>query len=153
MYANMTREQVIDDAVEKFDAGFNCAEAVFAAGAAYAGISSPLIPRAATALGAGVGRMQNLCGIISGGVMAIGLVYGRDDQNGDRFKPYELARRYAAAVERIRSSTMCSEITGVDMADPDQNAAFRQPGGVHYTVCGPLMRRALDELFAILDGE
>lgn len=147
----MTHEQAVNYAVERFDAGLNCAEAVLAAAAKYAGVDSALIPRAATPFGAGIGRAQGVCGLATGGAMAIGILFGRDDETGDREKPYALVKRYLAAIERAKGTTSCRDITGIDMSNPAEAASYRQPGGVHFTVCGPLMRSALAELLTLFD--
>ena len=43
-----------------------------------AGIESPCVPRIASGFGGGIGRQGETCGAVTGGVMALGLIYGRD---------------------------------------------------------------------------
>ena len=56
---------------------YNCCESVLLVLAEYLGISSKLIPKIGTAMGAGVGLNGLLCGSISGVAMAIGIKHGR----------------------------------------------------------------------------
>ena len=94
----MNREQVEHRAEELFQGGLHCAEAVLAAvlegqGMDAAGIS----PRAASAFGGGVGRSkQSLCGALSGGFIALGLLQGRDTA-GEKWDAV------AAAAESVRA--------------------------------------------------
>lgn len=64
-------------AVEKYRSlGFNCAEAIVMACNEVYGTDLPV--RAATAFGGGL-SCGEVCGACAGGVMAIGMLFGRDD--------------------------------------------------------------------------
>ncbi|OGR35765.1 MAG: oxidoreductase [Desulfovibrionales bacterium GWA2_65_9] len=110
----MNREQVEQRAEELFQGGLHCAEAVLAAvlegqgqGQNVTGVS----PRAASAFGGGVGRSKKaLCGALSGGLIALGLLQGRDT-------PDEKWDAVAVAAEAVRSRfeagygcTTCGEV-------------------------------------------
>src|SRR5512145_3057575 len=60
--------------------GLHCAEAVFLAVLESADAhGDPLVPRAASCFGAGVGRTkEELCGALAGGLLAAGCLLGRD---------------------------------------------------------------------------
>ncbi|MBU1041742.1 MAG: C-GCAxxG-C-C family protein [Proteobacteria bacterium] len=76
----MNRKDVEQRAEELFESGLHCAEAVLAAVLEGQGVDAAgFSPRAATAFGGGVGRSkQSLCGALSGGFIALGLLQGRD---------------------------------------------------------------------------
>ena len=62
--------------------GLWCAESVLTAVSDEAGIVSPLIPRIATGFCSGTAQTRGMCGAVAGGVMALGIVYGRDNVVG-----------------------------------------------------------------------
>lgn len=75
----MNSQQVEERAVELFENGLHCAEAVLVAVLEGQGLPLDGAPRAASAFGAGVGRSKKgLCGALSGGLIALGLAQGRD---------------------------------------------------------------------------
>lgn len=76
----MTRLDMEEDAFETICSGRNCAESVLAAALKGLGIGEQAAAtRIATAFGGGVGRSKDeLCGALAGGVMALGLLFGRD---------------------------------------------------------------------------
>jgi C_GCAxxG_C_C family probable redox protein len=62
-----------------FDGGYNCAQAVLQA---TTGRSDPELLAMAEAFGSGIGESGCLCGAVTGGVMALGLM-GRGDRSGE----------------------------------------------------------------------
>ena len=57
-----------EESERTFRAGFNCAQAVFVPFASECGIEEDEGYRIASAFGAGMGRMQETCGEVQGGV-------------------------------------------------------------------------------------
>jgi len=80
-------------AFDYHNSGFHCAEAVSKAVVeAYGQAMSQDIPKAATGFGGGVGRThQDICGAITGGVIALGCLFGRNEPGADWKDAYELA--------------------------------------------------------------
>lgn len=108
----MNRGQVEQRAEELFQDGLHCAEAVLAAVLQGQGLDpSAISPQAASAFGGGVGRSKKaLCGALSGGLIALGLLRGRTT-------PDEKWDGVAAAAEAVRSrfeagygSTTCAQV-------------------------------------------
>jgi C_GCAxxG_C_C family probable redox protein len=64
--------------------------------------------------GGGVGGTRdNLCGAITGGVAAIGLVHGRrNPPEGSRERPYEVAREFVSRFRTGFGATVCHELVG-----------------------------------------
>ena len=71
-----------EKAVEKFKAGFNCAQSVLWSYAQELHFEPDCALRIANGFGAGMGRKQEVCGAISGAIMVIGLLYGRGEHDG-----------------------------------------------------------------------
>ena len=73
-------------AVELFEEGYNCAQAVFAAFAPQMGMTEKQAARMASALGGGLCRMRETCGAVTGGMLAFGVLKGYDDPKDDEVK-------------------------------------------------------------------
>ncbi|MFH1845421.1 MAG: C-GCAxxG-C-C family protein [bacterium] len=107
--------QVENRASELFAAEYFCAESVLLAIAESRGIQSPFIPRMATGFCGGVARTGGTCGAVSGAILAINLVLGRD-------KPTESVEVNYAAVEALLDmfnaefgSLSCPALIGCDL--------------------------------------
>jgi C_GCAxxG_C_C family probable redox protein len=97
---------------EEFLSGYNCAQSVLAAFSEETGISSDTALKIATGLGAGMGRNQEVCGAVTGGILVLGLKHGRgvnDEQSATAFtyqKTQELMRQFSEK----HGSYICREL-------------------------------------------
>lgn len=82
-----------------------------------------------------------MCGAVTGALMALGVMAGRE-AGGDQTRCKALAGRFLRDFTAEYGTLTCMGLTGVDMKDPAQMAAFRAPGGKHYTVCTGCVRWA-----------
>jgi C_GCAxxG_C_C family probable redox protein len=82
------------------------------------GIESPVIPRVASAFGGGMGGIGSVCGAVSGAMIAIGLVHGREEPSQPRDQYYALAQQVYRGFQEEMGSTICRELTGVDLTTP-----------------------------------
>jgi C_GCAxxG_C_C family probable redox protein len=115
--SNKTLEKrIIQLAAESFWKGFHCSEAVLIAMAGYIGVTSELIPKIATGFGGGIASSGSVCGALVGGVMAIGIKYGRSEviQIKADQKTKNLARQFTRQFEKIAGSTLGYDITQCD---------------------------------------
>jgi len=67
-------------AIRKFTDGYNCAQAVFYSFCDELKIEKEIALKLGTGFGAGMGRKEEVCGAISGGIMVIGAKYGRGEK-------------------------------------------------------------------------
>ncbi len=99
-------------AVAKFASGYNCAQSVLSVFCDDLGLSKDQALRIACGFGAGMGRKEEVCGAVSGGIMVIGLKYGRGD-NDDR-KTTEVAyakvRELMDRFSQIHGSYLCRRL-------------------------------------------
>lgn len=99
--------------------GLYCAETVLKEIADRNGIDSPLIPRIATGLCSGMARTCGPCGALTGGILALNIIHGRDNEA----QPVE--RNYAVVqelIERFRAehgSIHCHKLLGCDLGTPE----------------------------------
>ncbi len=108
--------QVSQRSLELFKSGFFCAESVLQAIAESQGIQSDLIPRIATGFCSGISRTGGMCGAVSGGIMGIGLVAGRNSPAESLEPAYSLAQKLIRAFEEQYGSVNCRQLIGCDLA-------------------------------------
>lgn len=75
----MTRSE---QAVSKFMEGYNCAQAVFFSFCDDLLIDKDKALKIACGFGAGMGRKEEVCGAVTGGIIVIGAKYGRGVNDG-----------------------------------------------------------------------
>lgn len=117
----------------------NCAQCVIAAVQDSLGIIENSVFKGAYGL-AGGGGLTSLgtCGAISGAIMLIGVLYGRerhDFASGGRYPGYKLSRKIIEKFKQEYGGILCSEIQtklmgkSFDLMDRQQYAAFEEAGG------------------------
>ena len=99
-------------AFDYHNSGFHCAEAVSKAVVeTYGQGMSQDIPKVATAFGGGVGRThQDICGALTGGVIALGCLFGRNEPGADWTDAYELAAELKRRFIRELGTTNCGAL-------------------------------------------
>jgi C_GCAxxG_C_C family probable redox protein len=98
-----------------FRNGANCAQAVVGAYAEECGLEFDQAMRLASSFGAGMGRLREVCGAVSGMLMVIGLKEGYCDLWSKEVKDQHYARVQALAAE-FKSKTgslICRELLGL----------------------------------------
>jgi C_GCAxxG_C_C family probable redox protein len=118
-----------EKAVELFASGFNCTESVLLALSEQFHEESPIIPRIATGFGAGIGRSGQICGALSGSVMAIGLLKGCDNGEGEREKrnaAYESVLQMIKAFEKEFGNSQCRILTQCDLQTQKGKEKYRK---------------------------
>lgn len=116
-----------------FDSGYYCAEAVLMTVADHNGIDSPLVPAIATGFCSGVSRTSGMCGALTGGILGLNLVYGRDRETESVEQNYRMVQRLVSEFRARCGSTECSELLGCDLGTAAGQQAFR--AGQLHTRC------------------
>ena len=106
----MTKRE--EKAKNLFLQGYNCAQAVFGAFADECGLSEETAIKIASSFGGGMGGMREVCGAVSGMLMAAGLLYGYDQADDKKAKSAHYARvRELAEQFRTENGTIiCKEL-------------------------------------------
>lgn len=102
-------------AVELFESGYNCCQSVFAAYAGCFGMDRETALKISCPMGAGVGRMREICGTVSAMAMLAGLKEGNTDPENDEAKErmYSLVRRMSDRFQEKQKSIVCRELLGL----------------------------------------
>ncbi|MFA6472182.1 MAG: C-GCAxxG-C-C family protein, partial [Candidatus Latescibacterota bacterium] len=70
-----------DRACAKFLEGYNCAQSVFYSFSDDLGFEKDTALKIACGFGAGMGRKEEVCGAVTGGILVIGARYGRGEKD------------------------------------------------------------------------
>lgn len=116
-------------AVETFKEGYNCAQAVFATYADCFGMERETALKMSGAMGAGVGRMREVCGAVSSMALLAGLKEGNADPQDEAAKEhiYALVRRMSARFKEEHGTIICRELLGLDSAEESAKPSVRTP--------------------------
>ena len=90
------------------------------------GIRSDVIPTIATGFCGGMSRTGNLCGAVSGGVMALGLAFGRHTPQDSREPAYTAVQAFLIGFEARFGSLTCPGLTGCHLGTPEGMEKFHQ---------------------------
>jgi C_GCAxxG_C_C family probable redox protein len=125
-----TLEEGVEHASECWTRQLNCAESVLRGVCFAQGID--LVDQArrmATPFGGGIGRSEDTCGALIGGVLAIGVSLGRTAPEQDRLRSYEAAGKLYKTFQARFGSTCCKVLNKGDFKTPE-----------HRTRCGEYVR-------------
>jgi len=117
----------IETAVGRFLSGHNCAQAVFTTYAPPFGIGEGDALRIATGFGGGMGRLQEVCGAVTGAFLAISACCGMRQPADEAAKDetyglvHELGRRFAS----LHGSLLCRDLLGCDLNTEEGKARFK----------------------------
>jgi C_GCAxxG_C_C family probable redox protein len=137
-----------DLAVEQFDRGYNCAEAILLALAPGAMVEPQ---RAGTAFGGGIARRGLTCGCLTGCAVAVGLRLGRTspDDKDTKELVYRVVNDVFRRVEEEFGTLECRKLTGLDFNQENPQAELDR---VHAEVCTKLVRFVADAALAELEA-
>lgn len=99
-------------AANKFSSGYNCAQSVLYSFCDYLQLDKNLALKLACGFGAGMGRNQEVCGAVSGGILVIGIKHGRGI-NEDRQvteNTYKLTQELMNRFEQEHGSCVCRQL-------------------------------------------
>ena len=101
------------EASELFNSGLYCSQAVLGAFCEKYGMEKDLAFKISCGLNSGV-RCADVCGVVSGAILVIGLKYG-DDKAVCNLKTEE----YIKAFKEKNGSIICRDLLGCDISTPD----------------------------------
>lgn len=144
----------VEEAEANFKAGYNCAQAVFAAYADLFGMDRETALKMSGAMGAGVGRMREVCGVVSAMALLAGLKEGNadpQDENG-KARIYALVRKMAEEFKTQNGSIICRELLGMEGMEESAAPTVRSPEFYEVRPCLRFVRQAAqiieEELFS-----
>ena len=100
------------EAERLFLEGYNCAQAVFCAFCDETGLDIDAAARMSSSFGGGMGRLREVCGTVSGALLALGILRGYDDPKDPQAKAahYQLVQEYARRFREKNGTIVCREL-------------------------------------------
>jgi C_GCAxxG_C_C family probable redox protein len=134
-----------EQAVEKFDKGFNCSQAILSSFSEQFGLNEELALKIATGFGGGM-HINGTCGAVTGAFMVLGLMYGNTEQNKDaKEKTYRKVVQYAKKFSARNGSVKCHDLLGCDITTLEGLQKAREKG-LFSSICLKLVRDAAEIL-------
>jgi C_GCAxxG_C_C family probable redox protein len=118
-------------ALQKFKEGYNCAQSVLFSWAPELNMDQNLALRIATGFGGGMGRKQEVCGAVSGAIMALDMLYGRGEGEGKekQEQAYAKTRELIDTFTQQYGTVNCKSLLGgCVLLSEDGQKQFREQG-------------------------
>jgi len=106
----------VEQAAATFEEGYTCAQSVFVTYADLFGMDRETALKLSSPMGGGVGRMREICGVVSAMALLAGLKEGNTDPDNDDGKEriYLLTRQMADKFQEQNGSIICRELLGIE---------------------------------------
>jgi C_GCAxxG_C_C family probable redox protein len=129
-------KQIRDRAIQSFRGGLNCAQAVVSAFSEELKYDNSMALSVSCGFGAGMGRLQETCGAVTGSFMVLGMVNCRKfTDNKDRKEvTYDMIRKFSDKFKQIHGTTDCSSLLNCDLKTEDGHR-FAIENKLFGTVC------------------
>ena len=142
-----------DKARVLFLSGYNCSQAVLCAFEDITGLDTDTAARLASSFGGGVGRLREICGTVSGALLALGLICGYSDPHDPDAKKqhYHRVQEFARRFREQRGSIVCRELLKGVQTTPGNEPEERTPEYYARRPCPQLAWQAaaiLDEMLS-----
>jgi C_GCAxxG_C_C family probable redox protein len=136
-------------AQERFAQGFSCSQSVFSAYAAQLGIDDETALKLASPFGGGVAHQGQVCGAVSGALMALGLARGGATVD-KKDETYRIAEEFVKRFQERHDAILCRELIGIDISTPNGLENAREQN-VFHTICSRLVKDATELVAEFLD--
>jgi len=116
-------------AVQKFLEGFNCAQAVFYSFCDDLRFEKNTALKVACGFGAGMGRKEEVCGAVTGGIMVLGTRYGRGekDERAATEVTYAKTRELMSQFVKKHGTFICRKlINGCELTTEEGQRQFKE---------------------------
>jgi len=109
----------------EFDSGLYCAESVLSTIAEHFDIKSDLIPKIATGFCSGMARTCGTCGAVTGAILAINMISGRESASNSVEHNYDSVQKLVNEFEKMYGSTNCQELLNCNLGDENGQIEFK----------------------------
>jgi C_GCAxxG_C_C family probable redox protein len=120
------RDKAAKRSATLFDSGYCCAESVLKAVADEMNIQSDLIPAIASGFCGGISRTRGMCGAVSGAIMAINMIKGRQLPDQSQEENYQAVQKLLTSFREEFGSLNCYDLIECDLATPEGQEAFEK---------------------------
>ncbi|HOL87547.1 MAG TPA: C-GCAxxG-C-C family protein [Defluviitoga tunisiensis] len=145
----MKRSQI---AIAKFTEGYNCAQSVLFSFCDHLNCDKDVALKISCGFGAGRGRKEEVCGAVTGGIMVIGLRYGRGEKGDSSFteETYKKTREFMDKFKEKHGTFICRKLLGgCELTTPEGQAEFKEKD-LYNKVCKQCVSDAVDILEKVI---
>jgi C_GCAxxG_C_C family probable redox protein len=140
-------------AKELFLQGYNCSQSVVAAFCDETGLDVETSLKISSSFGAGMGKLREVCGAVSGVFMVLGLLYGYSNPDDFQTKTelYERVQLLGNQFKTTNGSFICRELLGLSQKEESSVPEQRTKAYYKKRPCAELVEQAaelLDEYIA-----
>lgn len=118
-----------------FEKSYNCAQSVFVTFASHYGMDEATALKLSSPLGGGVSRRGEVCGAVTGALLALGLARGTDTPEGKE-EAYRMGQEFLQQFEQKHGTILCRELLDCDISTPAGRQQARDKGA--FTALCPL---------------
>jgi C_GCAxxG_C_C family probable redox protein len=139
-------------AVAKFLQGYNCAQSIIYAFSDDLGIDKNTALKIACGFGAGMGRKQQVCGAVTGGIMVIGVKYGRgeNDERKVMDQAYVKVRALMDRFSEKHGTVICRKLVSECELTTDVGQKEYREKDLLHKICAPCVETVAEILEDIL---
>ena len=142
----------VEVALQKMADGYNCAQSVLFAYSQELGLDPDLALKLATGFGAGMARRGEVCGAVTGAILAVGAKYGRgkNDDKPVTEATYAKIQELMDNFQAVQGTVLCRQLlNGCDLTTEEGRQYFRD-NDLSSRVCRPCVQTAAQILQGIL---
>ena len=135
-----------DRATSKFAGGYNCAQSVFYAFCEDLHLDPDTALKMSSGFGGGMGKKGEVCGAVTGGIMALGARYGRGEKEDGAAADatYAKTREFMDQFASKHGSCLCRELlNGCNLATKEGQKTFLEKDFKN-KICTPCVRSAVE---------
>ena len=140
-----------EQAVLTFNDGFSCSQSIASTFGVDYGLSREQLLKVSGAFGAGMARLAETCGAVTGAFMVIGLKHGRtrlEDQESKE-TTYKLVQEFVSRFKARNGSILCKELLGCDLGTAEGMKAALEKNLIH-TRCPKFVKDSAEILEEML---
>ena len=108
----------VERAVSSMKNGMNCSQAVFSVYSQHLGVDHDTALKITSAFGGGISGTGNVCGAVTGAIMAIGLKHGGEGTN-DQMKSQGITSQFTNKFKERNETIICRELINHDLLTPE----------------------------------
>ncbi len=140
------------EATKIFDRGFNCAQSVLYTYGKEFFKEDSLALKLASGFGAGISYRGEMCGAVSGALMAIGLHCGYSDVSEADAKELsnKIIKEFLKEFEKQNKSVYCKQLLKTDISKAE-GLEYARENGLFETICPKLIESSSNLLESLLE--
>jgi C_GCAxxG_C_C family probable redox protein len=141
-----------ENASRFFDSGYNCAQSVLMAFSEALKLETNIVLKITSGFGGGMARMQDTCGAVAGGIMAIGIAVSNDKEDiaTNKERVYYIISLFLNKFKEKYRTVKCRELLNCDL-NTEEGQQFYEEHELHHKVCMNCVSDATAYLEELLD--